>query len=457
MILLLSKIRFYCSCYLFSIWMFLTILMSGILHGKKEPLPANNPGIDGLLQNKDELNNTRDFKGWELHVLREIALKNSPEILVKKAELDSYSKTIRVLEGQYFPNLKARFGFTDYNKIAQFETYSEPEPYGVYDYGLDAKWILYNGYKTRKQIETAKLEIIRAEKALHLKEQVVLRNLTGRYFEILNANLELRVLPIIEEYRKKRKEIYEKQAAAGLVNKMFTSIVTKEIEAVQIKRMHLEASVDIAKSEIAFLLNLDEEFWTKSNIFLVPDELLRTNYINPEESTMAELGEVEIQIARSKMEEIRTEKSPTVELFGNTGYRERNSIEMNRQGHELTVGVKIEIPLFDYFLTERKLEKASKEIIRSKTEQVNLINQYRSQKLAEQKRLTLAQKNSDYHKELLKLQLKRVDDTKRVVAQGVSDLTSVFQEEEELVNRKMLVEQSELNALKHQYLLDLIH
>ena len=221
--------------------------------------------------------------------------------------------------------------------------------------------------------------------------------------------------------------------------------------------MHLEAGVDIAKSEIVFLLNLNESFWTKSNNFIVPDELIRTNYIKAEDSTMAELGEVEIQFARSKMEEIRTEKSPTVELFGNTGYRERNGMDMSRQGQEFTVGVKIEFPLFDYFLTDRKLEKASKEIERSQSERINLINQYKSQKLAEEKRLTLAQKNLKYHKELLKLQQKKVEDTKRVVSQGVADLTSLFQEEEELANRKMLVEQSELNALKHQYLLDLIH
>jgi outer membrane protein len=438
-------------------WLFWSISLSGTLCGDQAYVSTNISKNEVLLQNTSELNNTTVFKGWELHVLREIALENSPEILVKKAELDSYSKSVRVLGGQYFPSLKARFGYTDYNKIAQFETYSEPEPYGVYDYGLDARWTLYNGYKTRKQIETAELEVIRAEKALHLSEQVVLRKLIVRYFEILNANLELRSLPIIEEYRKKRKEIYEKQAKAGLVDKMFISIVNKEIQAVQIKRMHLEAGVDIAKSEIIFLLNLNESFWTKSNNFIVPDELIRTNYIKAEDSTMAELGEVEIQIARSKMEEIRTEKSPTIELFGNTGYRERNSIDMSRQGQEFTVGVKIEFPLFDYFLTDRKLEKASKEIVRSQSERINLINQYKSQKLAEEKRLTLAKKNLQYHKELLKLQLIKVEDTKRVVSQGVEDLTSVFQEEEELANRKMLVEQSVLNALKHQYLLDLIH
>jgi outer membrane protein len=454
---LFSKIWFYRSFDLLSMWLFLSISLSGILSADQEYLSTNISNNEDLLQNTSELNNTSDFKGWELHVLREIALENSPEILVKKAELDSYSKSVRVLGGQYFPSLKARFGYTDYNKIAQFETYSEPEPYGVYDYGLDARWTLYNGYKTRKQIETAELEIIRAEKALHLSEQVVLRKLIVRYFEILNANLELRILPTIEEYRKKRKEIYEKQVQAGLVDKMFISIVNKEIEAVQIKRMHLEAGVDIAKSEIVFLLNLNESFWTKSNNFIVPDELIRTNYTKAEDSTMAELGEVEIQIARSKMEEIRTEKSPTVELFGNTGYRERNSMDMSRQGQEFTVGVKIEFPLFDYFLTDRKLEKASKEIERSQSERINLINQYKSQKLAEEKRLTLAQKNLKYHEELLKLQQKKVEDTKRVVSQGVADLTSVFQEEEELANRKMLVEQSELNALKHQYLLDLIH
>ena len=213
---LFSKIWFYRSFDPLSIWLFLSISLPGILSGDQEHLSTNISNNEDLLQNTSELNDTSDFKGWELHVLREIALENSPEILVKKAELDSYSKSVRVLGGQYFPSLKARFGYTDYNKIAQFETYSEPEPYGVYDYGLDARWTLYNGYKTRKQIETAELEIIRAEKALHLSEQVVLRKLIVRYFEILNANLELRIIPIIEENRKKRKEIYEKRAKAVL-------------------------------------------------------------------------------------------------------------------------------------------------------------------------------------------------------------------------------------------------
>ena len=88
---LLSKIWFYRSFDLLSMWLFLSISLSGILSGDQEYLSTNISNNEDLLQNTIELNNTSDFKGWELHVLRENALENSPEILVKKAELDSYS------------------------------------------------------------------------------------------------------------------------------------------------------------------------------------------------------------------------------------------------------------------------------------------------------------------------------------------------------------------------------
>ena len=404
----------------------------------------------------DEANNSEDFDGWDLNILREIALRNSPRILVKRAEYESFIKNVDVVQGQYFPSLKARMGFNDYKKIAQSQTYSEPNPYGLYDYGLDARWTLYNGYKTRKQIKTAELEVLKAEKSLHLEEKLVLRELALRYFEILSANIESRFIPLIEDVRKKRKEIYEKQVKAGLTDRMMLNFVAKELEAIQIKRMHSEASLEIAKSEIEYLLNLKEDTLGESSKFIIPDALILAKDINPAKSTLAELGQLEIQIAKSRVNEIKSEKSPTIEFIGSSGYRERNRLDMDKRAQEFTLGIKIEIPLFDYFLTERKLGKAGKEVERSKRQHVRMINQYRSQMLAEEKRLDLAQKNYSYHKELLVLQEKRVTATKKIVEQGVVDIATALQEEEELMNRKMLVEQSMINTLKHQYLIDLI-
>ena len=106
-----------------------------------------------------------------------------------KAEVEIHSETIPILEFQYFPTLTARAGFDDYSKIAQFQTYSEPDPYSVFsvDWTLDES---YNGHKTKKQLETAKLEVAKAQSSLFLEEQVVLRELIVGYFEVLAAYIQ---------------------------------------------------------------------------------------------------------------------------------------------------------------------------------------------------------------------------------------------------------------------------
>ena len=110
---------------------------------------------------------------------------------------------IPILEFQYFPTLTARAGIDDYTKIAQFETYSEPEPYNVFSYGFDVKWVLYNGYKLRKQIETAMLEVAKSQRSIYLEEQSVLRELIMSYFDILNAKISNKFFPKIEAFKLK--------------------------------------------------------------------------------------------------------------------------------------------------------------------------------------------------------------------------------------------------------------
>ena len=93
-----------------------------------------------------------------------------------KAEYDVQAQNIPILEFQYFPTLTARAGIDDYTKIAQFETYSEPEPYNVLSISGSMLSGLYNGYKLRKQIETAKLEVAKAQRSIYLEEQSSLEN-----------------------------------------------------------------------------------------------------------------------------------------------------------------------------------------------------------------------------------------------------------------------------------------
>jgi outer membrane protein TolC len=395
-------------------------------------------------------------KEWDLLVLRELALSSCPSILVKKAEVDVLKGQIPVTEFEYFPTLTARAGIDNYAKIAQFQTYSEPEPYSVFSYGLDARWTLYDGFKTRKKLSTARLEINKAEKDLILEEQNILRKLIEHYFKVLETNVELAFLPQIEEIKDLRTAIYTRQLKAGIINRMFIDTINRELESLRLQKMNAEVSRESALNEMSFLLNVKEGFWSTYKKFKVPPEVTVVESLDYENSVYGNVGDAGIEVAKSKYSEIESESSPQVFINSNTGYRGRNRIGFESQGHEMTIGLNVEFPISARFLNKRKLQKARKEILRSEIEKERLLSQHENQFASEKLKLDLAYKTQEFHSELLALQRKKLEDVRMVSAQGISDKSSILFEQEELLKREMVLRQSELNCLKQKYILYLI-
>ena len=396
------------------------------------------------------------LREWDLLILRELALSNSPDILLKKAELEVLNRDISIIEFQYFPTLSTRAGIDNYLKIAQFQTYSEPEPYSVLSYGLNAKWILYDGFKTRKQLNSAKLEIAKANKSLIFEEQKVLRQLIDHYFKVLVLKEELKILPKIEEIKVLRSEIYSMQLRAGIINRMFLDTINKELENLRIQKMNAGVELDMVLSEMSFLLNVEADFWTTSEVFKVPPEFIVTNTINLEDSVYRAVGDAGVQVAKSKYKEIEAESSPSVFLSSDAGYRGRNRIGFESDGYEMSIGLNFELPISGRFLTERKLSKAKKEITKSEIDRDRLINQHLNQYSVERHKLDLASKSLLFYSDLVSLQKKKLDGVKKVSAQGISDKSTILLEQEELLSREMSLRKAELGCLKQKYILDLI-
>ena len=395
-------------------------------------------------------------KEWDLLVLRELALSSCPSILVKKAEVEVLKGQIQVTEFEYFPTLTAKVGIDNYAKIAQFQTYSEPEPYSVFSYGLDARWTLYDGFKTRKKLSTARLEINKAEKDLILEEQNVLRKLIEHYFKVLETNVELVFLPQIEEIKDLRTAIYTRQLEVGIINRMFIDTITRELESLRLQKMNAEVARESALTEMSFLLNVNGEFWETYKQFKVPPEVNVVHSLDNENSVYGSVGDAGIEVAKSKYSEIESESSPQVYLNSNAGYRGRNRVGFESQGYEMTIGLNVEFPISDRFLNKRKLQKARKEILRSEIEKASLLSQHENQFASEKLKLDLAYKTQAFHSELLALQRKKLEDVRMVSAQGISDKSSILFEQEEVLKREMVLRQSDLNCLKQKYILNLI-
>ena len=417
-------------------------------------ISSTNALIDSSSVKKDKTQVSS--KGWDLLMLRELALQNSPSILVKKAEVDVHSNSIPILEFEYFPRLSARAGIDSYAKIAQFQTYSEPKPYNVLSYGFDGRWILYNGHKVRKQINTSRLEVIKSQWELHLEEQRILKQLISHYFDVLSSTVVQEFIPKIEEICSLRGEIYERQVRSGVLDRMFINTLNREMERLRIQRMNSDVELDIALSKMSFLLSVEEGFWESKSIFLVPPDFIIPKENKTADSLLESIGNSDVDLAKSRYDEIKSENSPTVVLTGNAGFRGRNSLGVNTDGQEASFGLHVELPVTDRFLTKRKLSKARTEILRAELQRSVLIKQHQNELSMQRLKLDSALKNKKFQTELLDLQKQKINDVQSIQSRGMLDRSTILLEQEEFLLREMSLEKAKLDCLKEKYLLDLI-
>ncbi len=421
-----------------------------------QPEPIGTKPITPTLPSPGSSNPTLEEDGWNLLVLRELALKNSPDILIKKAQLRVDKKGIPILEFGYVPTVKATVSVNDYTRISQFETYSEPQPYSTFSYGLESRWVLYNGYKTRKEIKTAKQGIIQAELSIYMEEQNVLRALTSHFFNALSTQVQLEFLPQIEALSKERLDIYKRQLKSGVVDRMLLHDSKRDLENISSQIWNGTLKLQLAKSEMNFILNTDDSFWKKFDKFSVPQNFKLRNEFNPENSSSGNLGQAMVDIAKSKYEEIETGYSPVLELIGSAGHRSRNKIGFDSHGQEVTFGLNLTLPLTDRYLTRRKLEQAREEINKSEYEKMRLIRRQQNQFRAEKLKLDQGQKNLEFQKGLLSLQQRKVADVESAHSRGLYDKSILLMEKEQLLKRKMYLELTRIAYVKQKYLLDLI-
>ena len=394
--------------------------------------------------------------GWNLLVLRELALKNSPDILIKKAQLRVDKKGIPVLEFGYMPTVKASVSVNDYTRISQFETYSEPQPYSTFSYGIESRWVLYDGYKTRKGIKTAEQGIAQAELSIYMEEQNVLRALTSHFFNALSTQIQLEFLPQIEALSRERLDVYKRQLKSGVVDRMLINDSIRDLENIRTQYLNGTLTLQLSKSEMNFILNTDESFWGKFDKFRVPQDFEFRNEFSPENSSSGSLGQAMVDIAKSKYEEIETGYSPVLELIGSAGHRSRNKIGFDSHGQEVTFGLNLTLPITDYYLTRRKLEQAREEINKSEYEKMRLIRRQQNQFRAEKLKLDQGEKNLEFQKGLLRLQQEKVADIKFASSRGIYDKSNILMEKEQLLKREMYLELTRIAYIKQKYLLDLI-
>ncbi len=407
-----------------------------------------------IMPEKLQAGKKADIKGWDLFVLRELALSNAPDLLVKKARVSALEQGVSPLKFGRYPTVKAKVSYNDYTKIASFQTW-DSEPYGMFAYGVESRWVLYNGHKTRRQIKTVRMETLQAQWELHHEEQKVIRQLIDQFFNALDAQIKLRYLKKIDRSIRERLLVYEQKVVSGIDNRMLLNKTMRELENVRSEILNSSHGVEIAKSEMSFLLNADSNFWSKHNLFILPPDFMHAGSMNLEDSVVAKVGQSGVDVAESKYDEIKADMSPVLEFTSNAGYRSKNKVAFDKQGQELNFGLSLSLPITDYFLTKSKLLKAREEVNQAEANKFNLVRKQQTEYESEKLKLELARKNYQLQMELWKLQKIRLEDVRSVSMRGLYDKSSALLEEEELIRRELSKEQAAVARIRHKYLIDL--
>jgi len=395
-------------------------------------------------------------KGWNLLVLRELALEHSPDLLIKKADTKEFEKEISVLRFSYYPTANGKVSYNDYVKISQFETYSEPEPYKTFSYGIDAKWVLYNGFKTRKQINVANLELEKSKLALIYEEQAVLKKLTNNFFNALSSQVKLNFLPKIESVINQKLSVYKKQLSSGVVDSLLVNNAVRDLENMRSQFLESKLSMELSKAEMNLILDTDDQFWSNQDKFIPPSDFQFNNKFESKDSVSEYLGQSGIEIAESKYELTESENSPVLELIGSTGHSSRDSLKFGSTGHEITLGLNVSIPISGRFLTRRKLSKARVAIEKAELLKHKLTKQQKNQFLTESFKLNQAEKTLKLQQELWRLQKERLDKIISMFSKRMSEKSVILMERETLLRREMFLELSRISYIKQKYILDLI-
>ena len=199
-------------------------------------------------------------------------------------------KGIPIIKFGRLPTLKAKVSFDDYQKVSQFETYSEPEPYNTFSYGLEGRWVLYDGHKNRKEEIIARNEVSQAQWTLMVEEQKVLKNLTNLFFNAVSTQTQMEFLPKIEAISNEKLSVYQKKLKTGIVDRILFSDSMRDLESIRAQILNSAHSLEVAKAEIGFLLNADDSFWEKYEKFIVPEDFEFKNDFDPRQLLVRKIG-----------------------------------------------------------------------------------------------------------------------------------------------------------------------
>lgn len=234
--------------------------------------------------------------GWSLEVLQHMVIETSALLKSDRLRVQSSTRDLNIVRAKHLPRLSVEGGYNDYSKIAGTLTYSEPQPYSLYNYGGSLRVTLYDGFRKNYAMKVAKqgvgVEIAREKKDC----AELLERFTNAYFDAANAKANIELyngsLKTQKEQLGIERELLSHSAGRLLDVKNAELEVAKTLGRLQEWKMKYETAL----GKMSEIIGVPREFWDKKSKFAIEREPVRA----PLDLPAAELDLPAVSLAREE-------------------------------------------------------------------------------------------------------------------------------------------------------------
>jgi outer membrane protein len=321
-------------------------------------------------------------KQWDLSGCISYALNNNIQIQKAKISLESSTIDIKQAKAQLLPNLSASIGQNVIGyPLAGSTAYSG-------SYGISSSMTLFDGVKTKKNIEQQKLLEAAQKYSILESEKNIQMSILQIYMKILYADEAVSVYEATQktsEYQLNRgKELLK----AGSISQADLAQLESQLSSDKYQLVVAQNTLSSSKLELKQLLELEPG----KEINVVIPGLAEVNALKPVSSLQSiyetalnvmpqiKSGKIDIQVSGLETEKAKAGYLPKINLNGSAGtnHNTNSTFSLGNQlsdGFNAVVGVSVSIPIFTNRENKSTVDKA---LLNEKTTKLNLLDTQKS-------------------------------------------------------------------------------
>jgi outer membrane protein TolC len=323
-----------------------------------------------------------EIKSFSLNESIDYALANNPELAMMQTRIEQAQTQLTTTLSSYYPNIKLGVSYQYSDNPAEafamiiaqrrlnFNGMDFNHPSGINNFRpqISASYSLFRGGQDYHTNEAAKLGIEATQLEKSAVRNQLINSITTTYYAQLAAQAEQEVtLRAIEAVQSELNQS-ELKYQAGTVLK--SDVLSLQVQLAQAKEEQLQAanSIELAKSLLKTLLGL-----SASDSLIIKDSLNQalpkntvsfTELLNQAINQHPQLkaAEQKVAIAKQQLAAAKGAYLPRADAMLAYGSNSQD-FEFNSNKDNVSVGVQVEVDVFNGFATQAKVKKAEQEVL----------------------------------------------------------------------------------------------